>query len=127
MVEMRVNMLAQRLTLTDAQKAQATTIFTQAANQTQSIHDSLRTIMNTVQTAVKSNDTATIDQQSVTYGTLSGQLMGIERKADAAFYAILTADQKTKFDARGPGGMMGPGGGFGGPRGQMRGPRPSQQ
>jgi hypothetical protein len=44
-------------------------------------------------------------------GTLDGQLTAINSKAEAAFYAILTADQQTKFVSiprRGPGGPGGP-------------------
>lgn len=68
--------------------------------------------------AVKCNATATIDQLSTTIGLFEGQIMSIQNKADAAFYAILTADQQTKLGQtnflNGPG--FGPGGpGFGGP------------
>jgi hypothetical protein len=74
---------------------------------------------------VKSNDTATIDQQSITFGTLSGQMVAAERKAEAAFYAILTAEQKAKYGERPAMGFGGPGpGGFGGGPRPARGPRP---
>ena len=118
MAQMRVSMLATLLSLTDAQKTQATTIFTDAATAAQTIHASLQTIQTTMTAAVKANNTAAIDQAAGTIGTLQGQLTAINAKADAAFYAILTADQKTKYDALphgGPGGH-GPGGHFrGGP------------
>jgi Spy/CpxP family protein refolding chaperone len=131
MVQMRVDMLTKRLTLTDAQQAQAKTIFTQAATETESVRANIKTVMDDIRTAVKKNDTGTINSQSIAYGTLSGQLMASEQKAAAAFYAILTADQKAKFDRMGPGMMGAPGmRGFGGPGGPggphpMRGPRPS--
>jgi hypothetical protein len=73
--------------------------------------------------AVRTNNPASIDQLAITAGTLSGQLMAVQRKADAAFYQILTAEQKEKFDSMprgfggGPGGMMGGPGPFGGRRG----------
>lgn len=117
MVEMRVNALADRLGLTDDQKAKATTIFTDAQAAAQSIRSSSRTTRESLTEAIKNNNTAAIDQLSATLGTLTGQLTAIDSKADAAFYAILNADQKAKFDAgiRGrPGGpMMGGPGGFG--------------
>ncbi len=115
MVEMRVNMMARRLTLTDAQKAQATTIFTQAESSTAAARESLKSVHTQMNDAVKKNDTGGITTLSVTLGTLTTQLVSAERKADAAFYAILTAEQKATFDKRGPGGMGGPGGMMGGP------------
>ncbi|MDZ4798068.1 MAG: Spy/CpxP family protein refolding chaperone [Bryobacteraceae bacterium] len=129
----RVEMLTRQLSLTDAQQKQATDIFTQAANSTESTRTSMKTVMDAIQAAVKRNDTGTIDQQSITYGTLSAQMMAAERKAEAAFYSILTAEQKTKYDERPP--MGGPAGrGFGGPGGPggdgprpARGPRPPNQ
>jgi Spy/CpxP family protein refolding chaperone len=122
--KMRVNMLASQLNLTDAQKTSALTIFTAAFTAAQTIHTSLQTNRSSLTAAVKNNDTAAIDQLSVTAGTLSGQLTAINSKADAAFYAILTADQKTLYDAMPHGGGPGgPGRGPGGPGGMMRGRR----
>ncbi len=127
MVQMRVNALTRRLGLTEAQQAQAKTIFTQAATASEAPRASMKTTMDAIHAAVKTNDVGTINSQAVTYGTLAGQLMSVEQKANAAFYAILTAEQKTKFDARpmgGPG-MMG---GFGeGGRRPMRGPRAPEE
>ena len=86
-----------------------------------------------MQTAIKGNALGTIDSLAASTGTVEGQLLAIQAKADAAFYALLTAEQKTKYDSmpqgRGPGGRgpgpMGPGGpggpgmqGFGRGRGQ---------
>ena len=113
MVEMRVNALTNRLGLTEDQKAKATSIFTEAQTAAQSVRSSMRTAHDSLSEAIKDNNTAAIDQQSATLGTLCGQLTAIDSKAEAAFYSILTADQKTKFDSgmRGrPGGPMTPGG-----------------
>ena len=119
MIQMRVNMLASELSLTDAQKTSATTIFTSAYTAGQSIQTSLQANRQSISDAVKKNDTATIDTLSVTAGTLSGQLTAIEAKADAAFYLILTSAQQTTYNSL-------PGGGPGGPMGpRMR--RPPQQ
>lgn len=115
-VQMRVNMLTTQLGLTDDQKARATTIFTDAANAAQTIHTSLQTAHTALSDAVKKNNPGGIDAAAATIGTLTGQLVSIESKADAAFYAILTPDQQTKYDSRphgGFGGGMGPRG-FGG-------------
>ena len=107
-IQNRVNFLATLLSLTDDQKAQATTIFTNAYTAAQSASSSVQTARQSLSDAVKKNDTATIDQVSATIGSAEGQITAINAKADAAFYAILTPDQKTKYDAMphgGPGGM----------------------
>lgn len=111
MIARRVNFLATMLNLTDAQKAKATSIFTDAVTAGQSARSSMQSTRQSLADAIKKNDTAAIDRLAMTAGTTSGQLLAIEAKADAAFYAILTADQRTKYDAmphRGPGGPRGP-------------------
>lgn len=128
MIQNRVEHMATLLDLTDAQKTQATTIFTTAFTASQNIEPNLRTTRQSLNDAVKQNAAATIDQLSATLGSLTGQLIGINSKAEAAFYAILTADQQAKYDAMPHGGPGGPGpmmehGGFSrfgghGPRGQ---------
>jgi Spy/CpxP family protein refolding chaperone len=128
MIQMRVDRLATQLTLTDAQKTQAVTIFTDAFNASQPIQSDLRSNRQSLSDAIKKNDTAAISTLSVTAGVLSGQLTAINSKAEAAFYAMLTADQQAKYDSQphggpgGPGGPLGPGGfgagRFGGPRRQ---------
>jgi Spy/CpxP family protein refolding chaperone len=131
MAERRVQMLTRFLNLSDAQASQATTIFKQAASDSQSIRSSVQTAHEALRTAIKANDTGGITAAANNIGNLTGQELTIQAKADAAFYAILNADQKAKYDQMGPG-RMGPGGmGFGGPGGMrgaggMRG-RPGQQ
>jgi Spy/CpxP family protein refolding chaperone len=113
MIQRRVDRLATQLSLTDAQKAKATTIFTDAYTAGESIQSDLRSNRQSLSDAVKKNDTAAISTLAVTSGVLSGQLTAINSKAEAAFYAILTADQQAKYDSQphgGPGGPMGPGG-----------------
>lgn len=104
MVQMRVDRLAQRLSLTDAQKTQATKIFTDAQTASQPIITSIQDNHTSLRDAVKKNDLGAIDQLSSTIGGLNGQLTSIQAKADAAFYAILTPDQQSKY---GTGGMAG--------------------
>ena len=91
MAQMRVNRLATELSLTDAQKTTALSIFTTAYTAAQTVQTNLQTNRQSLATAVKNNDAATIDQLAAASGTLSGQLTAINSKADAAFYAILTA------------------------------------
>lgn len=113
MIQMRVGFLANALKLTDDQKAKATAIFTDGFTVSQSIRASERANRQALTDAVKKNDTAAIDQLSVTAGTLAGQLTAIDSKANAAIYAMLTPDQQAKFDAMphgGPGGGPGPAG-----------------
>jgi Spy/CpxP family protein refolding chaperone len=125
MAQMRVNRLAAELSLTDAQKTTALSIFTTAYSSAQTVQTNLRTAQTSLRDAINTNNTAQIDTLATTIGTATGQVTAINAKADAAFYAILTADQKAIHDAR-PGGGRGPGGpggmgGMGG--GMMRGRR----
>ena len=106
MIQMKVARLTTLLGLTTAQQTQAANIFTTAFTAGQTIHTSLQTDQQTLLSAIKANDTATIDQVTANIGTLQGQLASINAKSNASFYAILTADQKTKYDAlpsQGPG------------------------
>lgn len=119
MIERKVSFLKALLSLTDAQVSQETTIATNALAAETPLKSSLSTARTSLRDAVKANNTATIDSLSTQIGTLTGQISAIESKAEAAFYALLTADQKTKYDAlgggHGPGDGHGPGPGFGRP------------
>ncbi len=117
----RVDFLTAQLNLTDSQKAQALTIFTNAATSAQSVHTNMQAAQTALSDAVKKNDSAAIDQAATNIGSLTSQVISIESKADAAFYALLLPDQQAKYDAmpRGFGGGargmgMGPRGGRGG-------------
>jgi Spy/CpxP family protein refolding chaperone len=113
MIQRRVDRLATELNLTDAQKAKATTIFTDAYSAGESMQSDLRSNRQSLSEAVKKNDTAAINTLAVTAGVLNGQLTAINSKAEAAFYAILTADQQAKYDSQPHGGPGGPGGPMG--------------
>lgn len=105
MVARRVTFLTNQLSLTASQQQQATTIFTDAATAGTALRESLRTAHQTLSDAVKANDTATIDRSAATIGNLTSQQTSIDAKAQAAFYQILTPDQRTKLsESRGPGG-----------------------
>lgn len=114
MIEMRVNMLANQLSLTEAQKTQATKIFTDAQTASETARTAMQTARESLGDAIKKNNTASIDQLSRDIGAATTELTSIESKAQAAFYAILTADQQAKFDSM-PGRGMGMGGPMGGP------------
>jgi hypothetical protein len=112
------------LGLSAAQQTQATAIFTNEQTALEPIRTNIQTDHTNLAAAIKKNDTATIDTLSAQLGTYSAQISDITSKAQAAFYAILTADQQTKYDSlHGPGGFGGLGG-FGGAA--MRGARSQQ-
>ncbi|WP_321478304.1 Spy/CpxP family protein refolding chaperone [uncultured Paludibaculum sp.] len=106
-IQFRVEMLTKRLGLTDTQKASATTIYTDAETAAETARANLSTLQETLSAAVKTNNTGTIDATAAQIGTVNGQVLAIQTKAEAALYAILTPDQQTKFDStpHGPGGM----------------------
>lgn len=115
----RINFLAGALSLTDTQKEQAKAIFDAAAQASETLHGEMATARANLNSAVKANAAETqIDTLAAAIGTIESRLIAIHAKAQAKFYALLTAEQKSKFDAlgehRGPG--RGPGPGMAGPR-----------
>jgi len=116
MVEARVAMLAQTLNLTEAQKSQAQKIFSDAQAAAERFREEMQVARQELQTAIKANDLASIERNAREIGTAMGEMTIIDARAQAAFYALLTAEQRTKYDqmpargfGMGPGGM-GPGG-----------------
>jgi Spy/CpxP family protein refolding chaperone len=99
------------LTLTPAQVEQATTFFTAEATARQNSRTSERAAHQALEAAIKANDAATIQSTSNTLGQMEGEAMAAHAMARAQFYAILTADQKTKFGELEQEHVMG--GGFG--------------
>src|SRR5260370_14740770 len=97
----QVNFLTTFLTLTTGQATQATTIFTNALTSINTIETQIATAQTALSAAVKTNTTATINTQAAAIGTLQGQIVALNANADAAFYALLTTDQKTKLDTLG--------------------------
>ncbi len=112
MVANRVARLTSLLTLTSAQQAQATTIYTNEQTAAATIMTSLQTAHTALQTAVQKNDLAGINTQATQIGNLTTQQTENQAKADAAFFQILTPDQQTKLTA-----AQASGRGFGGPGG----------
>ena len=119
MVQRQVERLTQALTLTSAQQAQSTTIFTNTQTANQAVMTNLRQAHMSLAAATKSNDTNSIATISSQIGTLTGQMTANTAKGEAAFYAILTPDQQAKYTPGAGFGGRGFGGGpGGGPRGR---------
>ncbi len=113
----QVKRLTTLLSLTSAQQQQATAIFTNSAKAEQSVREAEKEAHETLRTAIKSNDAATIDQVANAIAQSTAELTSIKAKADAAFYQILAADQQSKLSdlesehmspLDGPGGPGGP-------------------
>jgi Spy/CpxP family protein refolding chaperone len=121
MIANRVARLTTLLTLTSAQQAEATTIFTTEQTALSALLTSIQSARTALQTAVEKNDLTGIMTQATQIGSLTTQQVEAQGKADAAFYGILTTDQQTKYGQLqtlglgGPGGPggFGPGGGHG--------------
>jgi Spy/CpxP family protein refolding chaperone len=105
----RVDFLGRHLSLTDSQKQQVTNIFNAADDARKELRKSLEKAQEELSNAVK---TGASDQQveklAGTVGTLVGQLAANDGKERTKLRAILTAEQRQKFDeAPGPrAGMM---------------------
>lgn len=111
-VQRHVQFLTNQLGLTPQQQEQATTIFTNAANSQASMHSSMKTAHDSLQTAIASNDQNAINQAATNLGNLTAQSISNRAKAEAAFNQILTADQQGKWTQLrnkwgGPGGRHG--------------------
>jgi Spy/CpxP family protein refolding chaperone len=95
----RIDFLARRLDLTDPQKQQATSLFSAAEEAGKELRKSLKKAEEDLNNAAK---TGASDQQieklAGAMGTLAGQLAANETKARAKFRALLTAEQRQKFD-----------------------------
>jgi hypothetical protein len=109
MAQHRVQFLTDELNLSQSQQAQATTIFTNAAQSQVGTMENMHTAHQALQTAIKNNDGAAIDQAAVTIGNLTAQMTSAHAKAEAAFLLTLSSEQQTKFlqmREHGPGMMM---------------------
>ncbi len=87
------------LSLTPAQAEQATTLFTAEATARQNARTGEHTARQALEAAIKSNDTAAIQSSANTLGQLQTESLIAHATARAQFYALLTADQKSKLDA----------------------------
>jgi Spy/CpxP family protein refolding chaperone len=92
--------LAQKLGLTDAQKAQAKTIFHQARESAKPVREQLKQNRQALSAAVKAGKSdADLQKLATVQGKLRGQMLAIRTEAFAKFYnSTLTPDQRTKLD-----------------------------
>ncbi len=100
------------LSLTDAQKTQAKTIFDAAHTASTSARGALTAAHDALTAAVKANKAdSELDRLAAAAGVVEGQIAAIHAKANAKFYALLTPEQKSKYDtlliSRGTGGQGG--------------------
>jgi Spy/CpxP family protein refolding chaperone len=112
MAKHQVKTLTALLSLTSAQQQQALTIYTNATTAQQTIIEAEKETRDSLQSAIKNNDSTSIDQLAATIAQNTAQLTSIRAKADAAFYQTLTTDQQTKyadFESQHLGPMGGPG------------------
>lgn len=121
-IQHHVDFLTKKLSLTPAQQAQATTIFTNAASNQQATREQMKTAHQNLQAAVQKNDAAGIDQAAASIGNMTSQMIAARAKTQAAFFQTLTPEQQTKMTEM-KGRMHGRGGwgrrGHGGPDGPM--------
>jgi Spy/CpxP family protein refolding chaperone len=116
MIQHRVNFLTEKLGLSPSQQQQATTLFTNALGNQQSLRDQMKAAHEGLQSAISRNDGAAIDQAASSIANLMAQSIAAHAKADAAFYQTLTPDQQSKYSQMethepGPFGMRGHEGG----------------
>lgn len=97
MVQRHIQFLTNQLGLDQQQQQQATTIFTNAATSQASMHSSMKTAHDSLQTAIKNNDQNAISQAATNIGNLTSQSIANHAKAEAAFYQILRPDQQEKW------------------------------
>ena len=94
----RVQWMTQKLGLTAEQQSQAKAIFANARSSGSALRASMKTAHQALNDAVRSNNSAGIEQLSATVGNLTAQMTVAEAKARAAFYQILTPEQRTALD-----------------------------
>jgi len=89
--------LANYLSLTNAQQAQAKSIFQEARQSAQPVRQQLQQTRQSLRAAVQANNTSQIQQLATTEGGEVGQLAAIRSTAMAKVYQILTPDQQQKL------------------------------
>ena len=107
----RVDFLAGYLDLTTDQKTAAKAIYDAPDASTATVAGQLTSARDALHQAIKDGKPDTdLDTLSATIGTLEGQITAIQAKAQSKFYALLTVEQKAKYDQmrHGPGMGMSP-------------------
>ncbi|MGC9950455.1 MAG: Spy/CpxP family protein refolding chaperone [Bryobacteraceae bacterium] len=90
-----VKAMTVKLGLTAEQQSQATAIFSNAHTTESTLRASMRSARQGLEDAVKSDNTVGIEQLSTTIGNLTAQATLAHAKTRAAFYRILTPEQRT--------------------------------
>ena len=85
MAQRHLDFLSKQLSLTPQQQQQASTIFSEAANNAKATHDQMRTAHDSLKAAIQKNDSAGIEQAANTIGNLTTQMITAHSKAQAAF------------------------------------------
>ncbi len=114
----RVARLTTLLTLTTAQQTSATNIFTTEETALAALRTAEQTAHTAMTTAIEKNDANGITLAATQLGKIATDEAHATGTAEAAFYALLTADQQTKYKTlieAGAGGGPGPRPGPGGP------------
>ncbi|MEP6538229.1 MAG: Spy/CpxP family protein refolding chaperone [Bryobacteraceae bacterium] len=95
----RLDFLASRLNLTDAQKASAQTLFSQSQEAAKPIRQQLRQSHQALSAAIKAGKSdAELTQLAEQQSALAGQLTAIRAKAFSRLYTQLTDEQKQKAE-----------------------------
>lgn len=116
-----VERMAARFSLTESQKQQALVIYMEVEHNSLPLERKIAEQRYALREAVKNNAPEwQVDQLAGALGSLTGQLVAIETKADAKFYALLNSEQRQKWNQPFSG-FPGPGRG---PGGRSKGPDP---
>lgn len=113
----RVARLTKLLSLTTAQATSASSLFTTEETALATIRTNLATAHTALTTAVEANSATGITTAANQIGTLAAGAEQAEGTAEAAFYALLTTDQQTKYKELLAAGLDGGGGPEHGPGG----------
>jgi len=93
-----VDRLSERLSLTADQKMQVRGIFAESRSEVRKLRPQLREEHQALAAAVKSDSEPAIDQITRSHEHLNAEVEAIHAKTMAKVYALLTPDQKAKFD-----------------------------
>jgi hypothetical protein len=90
-----IQSLTALLSLTAAQQAQATSIYTTAVNNRAGIHATMKSLRGVLNTAVQNNDGSGISQASAQMGSLMAQFVLNGAQANSTFFQILNPSQQS--------------------------------
>src|SRR5277367_684616 len=92
------NRLGARLGLTPDQQSQVRNLFMQSRQEMRGLAPQLREERSALRAAVKGDAEPNIDQIVRSHADLNAQVKALHAKTIARVYALLTPDQKAKFD-----------------------------